>query len=121
VSAALIVRLVWRSQIRYALRAATLSAAALIATPYAFAYDMAAIAIPVAFLVKDQIGYGMLRGEQTTRAALFGATEATLVVLETVRSTSPLETCSSDHLGPSRCWPRPCAAPFAAVVSRSFA
>ena len=66
VSAALIVRLVWRSQIRYALRAATLSAAALIATPYAFAYDMAAIAIPVAFLVKDQIGFGMLRGEQAS-------------------------------------------------------
>ena len=81
VSAVLIVWLVWRSQIRYALKAATLSAAALIATPYAFAYDMAALAIPVAFLVKDQIGFGMLKGEQTIMVALFGGAVTTLVIL----------------------------------------
>ena len=51
----------------------TLSAAALIATPYAFAYDLAAIAIPVAFLASDQIRCGLLRGEQTIMIALFGA------------------------------------------------
>ena len=71
--AAIIVWLVWRSPARYALKAATLSAAALIATPYAFAYDLAAIAVPVAFLAKDQIGYGLLRGEQTILLALFVA------------------------------------------------
>jgi arabinofuranan 3-O-arabinosyltransferase len=81
VSVALIVWLVWRSRVRYALKAATLSAAALIATPYAFAYDMAALAIPVAFLVKDQIGHGMLKGEQPIIIALFGASLATLVIL----------------------------------------
>ena len=81
VSAALIVWLVWRSRVRYALKAATLSAAALIATPYAFAYDMAALAIPVAFLVKDQIGFGMLKGEQTIMVALFGGAVTTLVIL----------------------------------------
>jgi arabinofuranan 3-O-arabinosyltransferase len=81
VSAVLIVWLVWRSQIRYALKAATLSAAALIATPYAFAYDMAVLAIPVAFLVKDQIGFGMLRGEQTIMLVLFGGAVTTLVIL----------------------------------------
>ena len=80
-AAAIIVWILWRSPVRYPLKAATLSAAVLIATPYAFAYDMAALAIPVAFLVKDQIGCGMLRGEQTIVAALFGATVATLVVL----------------------------------------
>src|SRR6516225_10195330 len=74
-----IVWTVWQSRIRYPLKAATLSAAALIATPYAFAYDMAALAIPVAFLAKDQIAYGMLRGEQTIMITLFGATLAALV------------------------------------------
>jgi hypothetical protein len=67
----IIVWLVWRSPARYALKAATLSTAALIATPYAFAYDLAAIAIPVAFLATDQIRCGLLRGEQTTLIALF--------------------------------------------------
>jgi arabinofuranan 3-O-arabinosyltransferase len=80
VSVAIIVWLVWRSRVRYALKAATLSAAALVATPYAFAYDLAALAIPVAFLARDQISYGMLKGEQTIMVALFGAALAALVV-----------------------------------------
>ena len=63
------------------MKAATLSAAALIATPYAFAYDMATLAIPVAFLAKDQIGNGMLKSEQTIMIGLFAPTVATLVVL----------------------------------------
>ena len=58
---------------RCALKAATLSAAALVATPYAFGYDMAVIAIPVAFIAKDQIECGLLRGEQTALLILFGA------------------------------------------------
>ena len=80
-AAAIIVWILWQSPARYPLKAATLAAAALIATPYAFAYDMAALAIPVAFLAKDQIGAGMLRGEQTIMIALFGVTAATLLVL----------------------------------------
>ena len=71
VGMAIIVWLVWRSPARYALKAATLSTAGLIATPYAFAYDLAAIAIPVAFLASDQMRCGLLRGEQTTMIALF--------------------------------------------------
>src|SRR5271166_1115868 len=77
---AIIVWLVWRSEVRYALKAATLSAAALIATPYAFAYDLAAIAIPVAFIATDQIRCGLLQGERTILLALFGAVLAVLVV-----------------------------------------
>jgi len=77
---AVIVWLVWRSRTRYTLKAATLSAAALIATPYAFAYDLAAIAIPIAFLASDQVRCGFLRGEQTTLLALFGAVLAVLVI-----------------------------------------
>jgi len=74
----IVVWLVWRSPVRYALKAATLSTAALIATPYALAYDLAAIAIPVAFLASDQIGCGLLRGEQTTIIALFVASLAVI-------------------------------------------
>jgi hypothetical protein len=75
-AAAIIVWLIWRSRARYSLKAATLSAAALVATPYAHAYDLVAIAIPVAFLVRDQIGTGLLRGEQTILLVLFGVSLA---------------------------------------------
>jgi hypothetical protein len=74
----IVVWLVWRSPVRYALKAATLAAGALIATPHALAYDLAAIAIPVAFLASDQIRYGLLRGEQTTIIALFVASLAVI-------------------------------------------
>jgi Glycosyltransferase family 87 len=77
--AAIIVWLVWRSSARYSLKAATLAAAALIATPYAFAYDMAAIAVPFAFLASDQIRHGFLRGEQAILMGLFGTSLAVLV------------------------------------------
>lgn len=71
--AAIVTWLVWGSPARYVLQAATLSAAALITMPYAFTYDMAVIAIPVAFLASDQISCGLLRGEQTIMIGLFGA------------------------------------------------
>jgi arabinofuranan 3-O-arabinosyltransferase len=69
---------VWRSPARYALKAASLSAAALIATPYAFSYDMAALAVPVAFLAADQLRHGPLHGEQASLLALFGMVVAAL-------------------------------------------
>jgi arabinofuranan 3-O-arabinosyltransferase len=78
--AAIIVWFVWRSPARYTLKAAILSALALLASPYAFAYDMAAIAIPVAFLARDQMRCGMLRGEQTILLGLFCAILALLVI-----------------------------------------
>jgi len=78
---AVIVWIVWRSRVRYPLKAATLSAAALIATPYAFAYDMAAIVVPAAFLATDQLRRGMLQGDQTIWIILFGAPLAVLVTL----------------------------------------
>ena len=59
----------WRSRNPYALKAATLSAAALIATPYVLAYDLAAIAIPVAFLAKD--APSLPRSDQWITIALF--------------------------------------------------
>jgi arabinofuranan 3-O-arabinosyltransferase len=78
-AAAAVVWRVWRSPARYGLKAATLSAAAFLATPYDFAYDFAALAIPLAFLAADQMRCGLLRGEQTVLLALFGASFALLV------------------------------------------
>jgi hypothetical protein len=48
-----------------------LSASPLLATPYGWTYEMTVIAIPLVFLVSDQIRCGRLRGEQTVIIALF--------------------------------------------------
>jgi hypothetical protein len=74
-----IVWLVWRSRTCYALKAAALAGAALLATPYAFAYDMAAIVIPAALLASDQLRRGLLPGDKAIWVALFGAPLAVLV------------------------------------------
>jgi arabinofuranan 3-O-arabinosyltransferase len=68
---AVIVWCLWRSREPYALRAAALSAGMLIASPYVLGYDLAAIAVPMAFLAREQVRTGWLRGEQTIMLALF--------------------------------------------------
>jgi len=80
-SAAALVWLVWRSDVSYRLKAATLSAAALLATPYAFGYDMAALVVPAAFLASDQMDRGLLSGDKTMWIGLFGVPLALLVIL----------------------------------------
>jgi hypothetical protein len=79
VGVGVIVWLVWRSEGRYTLKAATLSAAALIASPWASAADMAAMVIPIAFLVTDQIRCGVLRGEQAVMLGLVAASFALIL------------------------------------------
>src|SRR5205823_2585646 len=79
--AAAIVWRFWRSRAGYPLKAAILSAAALLATPYAFAYDMVALVIPAAFLAKDHLGRGLLPGDKTLWIILFGVPLAVLVTL----------------------------------------
>ena len=58
-----------------------MAAGALLATPYAFAYDMAAIVIPAAFLAADQLSRGVLEGEKAIWMGLFGIPLAVLVAL----------------------------------------
>jgi arabinofuranan 3-O-arabinosyltransferase len=79
VGTALIVWFVWRSSVRFALKATTLSAAALIASPYAFAYDMAATVIPAAFLVRDQLSHGSFSGERPMAVVVFAFSLAALI------------------------------------------
>jgi len=50
VAASLVV--LWRSSVRYSLKAAALAAGTLLTTPYLFMYDMMVLAIPVAYLVR---------------------------------------------------------------------
>jgi len=71
---------VWRSPTRFSLKAAILSVTALIATPYAFMYDMAALMIPVAFLARDQITRGSLESESEIEVGLFAAALALLII-----------------------------------------
>jgi hypothetical protein len=49
-AAALAVAGVWRGRSPFALKAAVLAVAAVLATPYVFAYDLAILAVPAAFL-----------------------------------------------------------------------
>jgi arabinofuranan 3-O-arabinosyltransferase len=79
-ASAVIVWLVWRSRSRFSLKAAVLSGAALLTTPYAFAYDMAAVVVPAAFLIKDQIGHGWLKGEAAIIYGLFGTALGLLII-----------------------------------------
>src|SRR5579871_4783411 len=57
---AITVALIWRSRVRYSLKAASLAAGTLLTTPYLFMYDMMVLAIPVAFLIRTGLARGFL-------------------------------------------------------------
>ena len=54
----MVLALMWRSRVRYAVKAAALATGALLTTPYLFMYDMMVLAIPVAFLVRMGLSNG---------------------------------------------------------------
>ena len=94
----IVVWFVWRSQLTFSLKAATLSTAVLLCTPYIFAYDMAAIAVPAAFLARNQLRYGVLKGELITMIGLFAAT---LLALLMFRDPPVAVTFGSLPIGPA--------------------
>jgi glycosyl transferase family 87 len=49
---------IWRSHVRYSLKAAALAVGTLLTTPYLFMYDMMVLAIPVAYLVRMGLAHG---------------------------------------------------------------
>jgi hypothetical protein len=57
--------LMWRSRVRYSMKAAALATGTLLTTPYLFMYDMMVLAIPVAFLVRIGLAEGFRRHELT--------------------------------------------------------
>jgi len=53
----------WRSRAAYELKAAALTCAALLATPYLYMYDLVALTIPAAFLLRFALVRGFMLGE----------------------------------------------------------
>jgi hypothetical protein len=68
---AVLVCALWRRSASFNVKAGALSAGVLVVTPYLYAYDLVALAIPVAFLARDMIETGMLRGERAVLIALY--------------------------------------------------
>jgi hypothetical protein len=60
---AVVLVLLWRSRVRYALKAAALATGTLLVTPYLFLYDLMVLAIPVAILVRLGLAHGFRRHE----------------------------------------------------------
>jgi len=60
-----------RSDVSYSTRAAALSAAVFIVTPYLHGYDLVGLAIPCAFLVRAAVESEFLPGERTILVGLF--------------------------------------------------
>src|SRR3984893_1750209 len=60
---AVVLALMWRSRVSYALKAAALAAGTLLITPYLFLYDVLVLAIAVAFLVRIGLNRGFRRYE----------------------------------------------------------
>ena len=60
---AVVLVLMWRSRIRYTLKASALAVGTLLTTPYLFMYDMMVLAVPVAFLVRIGLKEGFRRYE----------------------------------------------------------
>jgi hypothetical protein len=60
----------WLRSEHYELKAAALSAGTFIVTPYVLFYDLAGLAVPIAFLIRHGLARGFLRGERTSLACL---------------------------------------------------
>jgi arabinofuranan 3-O-arabinosyltransferase len=62
-TAAVVVALVWRSRASYEIKAATLGVGAMLATPYLYTYDLAVLAVSLAFLFRLGRAQGFLSNE----------------------------------------------------------
>jgi len=70
-SVAVVLALMWRSRVRYSVKAAALATGTLLTTPYLFMYDMMVLAIPVAFLVRMGLSRGFRAYELPALACAF--------------------------------------------------
>lgn len=60
----------WRSRIRYSIKAAGLATGTLLATPYLFLYDVMVLAIPVALMIRIGLKSGFLKYELPALGAI---------------------------------------------------
>jgi hypothetical protein len=70
VASAVAVCWLWRRPGAFELKAAALVTATLAATPYLFAYDLVALVVPVAFLIRQRRGASLLPGETAALGAI---------------------------------------------------
>ena len=68
---AVVLVLMWRSRLPYALKAAMLAAATLLTTPYLFMSDLVVLAIAVAFLIRAELDDGFARHEVMALVLVF--------------------------------------------------
>ena len=68
---AVVLVVMWRSRLPYALKAAMLAAASLLTTPYLFMYDLVVLGIAVAFLIRAGLDDGFARHEVMALALVF--------------------------------------------------
>jgi hypothetical protein len=68
---AVVLFVMWRGRLPYALKAAMLAAATLLTTPYLFMYDLVVLAIAVAFLIRAGLDEGFARYEVTALVCVF--------------------------------------------------
>jgi hypothetical protein len=66
----------WRSNVRYSLKAAALALGTLLTTPYLFMYDMMVLAIPIGYLVR----LGLSRGFRPYELPALGCTAALILI-----------------------------------------
>ncbi|HEY2523616.1 MAG TPA: glycosyltransferase family 87 protein [Candidatus Binataceae bacterium] len=64
---------IWLRPVPHALKAAAFSIGALMMTPYMLGYDLTALAVPAAFLVKDALDRGFAPGERFVLTGCFFA------------------------------------------------
>ena len=62
-SAAILLCVLWRSRVRFDLKAAGLATGILLATPYIFLYDLVILAVAMAFLLRDMQDAGARSGD----------------------------------------------------------
>ena len=74
-AAAAAVAALWRSSVRYEIKAAALGTGLMLATPYLYTYDLVSLAVPLAFLFRLGLTRGFLPHE------LIGIGFACLLVL----------------------------------------
>ena len=59
------VAVLWRSTVQYEIKAAALATGLMLATPYLYTYDLVALAVPLAFLIRIGLARGFLPHELT--------------------------------------------------------
>jgi hypothetical protein len=75
---AVVLVVMWRSRIRYSLKAAALATGTLLITPYLFMYDMMVLAVPVAFLIRA----GLRSGFRSYELPALGCALALIVIFD---------------------------------------